>query len=260
METESPLRQKAREQLRFFLNECSIGEFKGKRILEIGFKNGLFLDECRKAGLVPTGIEINSEYHKKVKAEFPYLDLHWYDGGAFPVPDSSFDYVVSLQVLEHVKSIEHIFDQCIRTLKPGGLMYHRCPNYQSFYEGHYKIFWLPLLNKKTARIYLKLRGRYTPYFESLNIVKPRHIIGVLKKYKSDVNVITLGRKEFVKNFNKEQIEKIDQKLLRRAMYLLDRLTPVKNLTLKLISGTNLYYPIVMIVTKNSNFGSDKVPG
>ena len=250
MEKENSLRQKARDQLQLFLNECNVEGHRGKKILEIGFKNGLFLDECHKTGFIPTGIEINSEYYKTVKMDFPHLDLLWYDGGTFPVGDNSFDYVVSFQVLEHVQSVEHIFNECIRILKPGGIMYHICPNYHSFYEGHHKVIWLPFLNKDTGRLYLKLIRRYTPGYEYLNIVKPKNVAQMLKKYNNKVTVISLGREEFVNTFNREQIEKVDQKLLRKGMYFLKRLTFIKKFTLKLISKTNLYYPIVLIVMKN----------
>jgi len=229
MEKENSLRQKARDQLQLFLNECNVEGHRGKKILEIGFKNGLFLDECHKTGFIPTGIEINSEYYKTV---------------------NSFDYVVSFQVLEHVQSVEHIFNECIRILKPGGIMYHICPNYHSFYEGHHKVIWLPFLNKDTGRLYLKLIRRYTPGYEYLNIVKPKNVAQMLKKYNNKVTVISLGREEFVNTFNREQIEKVDQKLLRKGMYFLKRLTFIKKFTLKLISKTNLYYPIVLIVMKN----------
>ena len=139
MATEAELRQKGLAQLKSFLAECDIKDYRGRKIFEIGFRNGLFLDECRKEGLVPTGLEISKEYVEEVKGKLPHLDLLWYDGGIFPVPDSSYDFVVSYQVFEHVNSTEHIINESIRILKQGGIMYHVSPNYCSFYEGHYNL-------------------------------------------------------------------------------------------------------------------------
>jgi len=250
MEKEIALQQKAHNQLESFLTECGIEDAQNRRILEIGFKNGRFLNECRKAGLIPTGIEINREYYEKVKAGYPDLDVFLYDGRIFPVPDESFDFVVSYQVLEHVQSIEHIFNECIRVLKSGGIMYHVCPNYFSFYEGHFKVIWLPFLNKTLGRLYLKLLGHYTPNYENLNIIKPRLLARILQHCQNDATIISLGRREFIKNFNLEQIEKVNQKLLQKILKLLLRFPAIKRWILEFISRANFYYPITIIAVKN----------
>ncbi|MGA2915000.1 MAG: class I SAM-dependent methyltransferase [Sedimentisphaerales bacterium] len=245
--------QRAHEQLQSFLSDCNIENPQGKKTLEIGFKNGLFLDECRKAGLIATGLEINKEYLEKVKKEFPHLDLRWYDGGKFPIPDNYFDFVVSFQVLEHVNSTEHIIKECLRVLKDGGIMYHICPNYHSFYEGHYQVFWLPFLNKKTARIYLKLLGHYTSYFEGLNIIKPKHIIKVFKKYQNELEMISLGKKEFIRKFNPEQIEKVNQRFLKKCLKVLNAIPAIKKCFLWTACATGFYYPITVISRKKTSF-------
>jgi 2-polyprenyl-3-methyl-5-hydroxy-6-metoxy-1,4-benzoquinol methylase len=249
MATETELRHKALSQVKSFLAECDIKDYQGKKIFEIGFKNGLFLDQCRKEGLIPTGLEISKEYVEQVKSKLPHLDLLWYDGGTFPVPDASYDFVVSYQVLEHINSTEHIINESIRILKPGGIMYHVSPNYCSFYEGHYNLIWLPFLNKTLGRYYLKMLRRYTPYYESLNIIKPRVVKRVLRRCGSDITVLSLGQREFTNNFNAEQIEKVNQKLLKKALGLLLRLGFIKDYFLWLVTWANLYYPIIIIAKK-----------
>jgi hypothetical protein len=129
-------------------------------------------------------------------------------------------------------------------------MYHVSPNYCSFYEGHYNLIWLPFLNKTLGRYYLKMLRRYTPYYESLNIIKPGAVECALRLRSSDITVLSLGRREFINNFNAEQIEKVNQKLLKKALGLLLRLTFLKNCFLWLISHANLYYPIIIIAKKN----------
>jgi SAM-dependent methyltransferase len=248
--------QKAHDQLQSFLSDCNIENCQEVNILEIGFWKGFFLDECHKAGLMATGLEINKEYFEKVKTEFPHLDLLCYDGGTFPVPDDSFDFVTSFQVLEHVSSIEHIIKECLRVLKPGGIMYHVCPNYHSFYEGHYKVFWLPFLNKKTARMYLKLLGCYSPFFEELNIVKPKHIIKVFKKYKNELEMISLGQKEFVRKFSYEQIEKIDQGFLKKCLKALNACPIIRKCFLSITCWAEFYYPITVIFGKKTVLKND----
>ena len=128
-------------------------------------------------------------------------------------------------------------------------MYHVSPNFCSFYDGHYNLIWLPFLNKTLGRYYLKMLRRYTPYYESLNIIKPGAAERVLRRRSSDITVLSLGRREFINNFNTEQIEKVNQKLLKKALGLLLRLTFLKNCFLWFISRVNLYYPIIIIAKK-----------
>ncbi len=249
MAQKNDLQQKARNQLRSFLLECGIEDPQNKKILEVGFKNGQFLNQCRKAGLIPTGIEINKEYYETVKSKYPDLDVLLYDSQAFPVLDEYFDFVVSYQVLEHVQSIEHIFNECIRVLKSGGIMYHVCPNYHSFYEGHFKVIWLPFFNKVLGRLYLKLLGRYGPGYEVLNFINPKLLGRALEHCRNNLTVISLGRKEFINKFGPEQIEKVDQRFLQKILKLLLRLAFIKKYILEFISRANFYYPITIIAVK-----------
>lgn len=243
--------KKAQGQLQSLLADCEIHDFQKKKLLEIGFKNGLFLNECHKAGLNATGIEINSEYFRNVNNEFPHLDLIHYDGDKFPFSDNSFDFVVSFQVFEHVNSVEHIIKESLRVLKPSGVMYHICPNYHSFYEGHYSVFWLPFLNKNTGRIYLKLLGRYNSNFENLNIVKPGNVQKCLSKYQNEMKQISLGQKEFKAKFNSEQINKVNNKFLRCMLTLLHKYSIVRNIFLSMVCWSGFYYPITIILKKTS---------
>jgi len=248
-EQEKALREKAKEQLGTFLDECNVRDFRGKRILEIGFKNGLFLDECRKVDLIPSGLDVVKAYYDAVRSQFPYLEALLYDGGAFPVPDASFDFVVSFQVLEHVTSIEHILGECVRVLRPGGIMYHVFPNYNSFYEGHYAVVWFPFLNKTSGRRYLKLLRRDPAGFEDINPVKPRDVVRALDLYKDKLKVLSLGRAEFINKFNQHQIDKVNQKLLRIVLKGVLVIPLIKKGLLNLIARTNLYYPITVIAQR-----------
>jgi SAM-dependent methyltransferase len=249
MEQEKELREKAKEQLDTFLTDCKIQDFRGKRILEVGFKNGIFLDECYKAGLLPVGLEVIKEFCDETSRQFPHLELVFYDGGTFPLPDSSFDFVVSFQVLEHVRSIEHTLGECVRVLKPGGFMYHVIPNYFSFYEGHYAVLWCPFFNKSVGRAYLKLLGRYDWQIDEVNIVKPHTIRRDLNLYNNRLNILSLGRDEFVKRFNRHQIDKVNQKFLRGILKIILSVPVLKKIILYLVTRANLYYPITIIARR-----------
>jgi 2-polyprenyl-3-methyl-5-hydroxy-6-metoxy-1,4-benzoquinol methylase len=241
--------EKGRAQLISFLKDCEIHDFTNKKLLEIGFRNGNFMNECVKAGLTTTGIDINREYYEAAKTRFPFLDIKWYDGSVFPVPADSFDYVVSFQVLEHVSSIEHILTECIRVLKPGGIMYHVCPNYRSFYEGHFKVIWLPFLNKTLGRIYLKLLRRYKDSYELLNLVNPKFLSKLLKEKHEFLTVLSLGHREFAANFNKDQIAKVKQPVLRAGLRAVSVAPLLRPLFIWIALRANFYYPIKIISRK-----------
>ena len=134
-------------------------------------------------------------------------------------------------------------------------MYHVCPNYRCFYEGHYKVMWLPFLNKTLGRFYLKLRRRYSPYYETLNLIRPKMVIRALGSQRDKVDIISLGRGEFIKSFNRGQIEKVNHKALQTILKFILRLGVIRKFILAIIARLDLYYPLTIIVVKNK---ADKI--
>ncbi len=57
------------------------------------------------------------------------------------------------------------------------------PNYNSFHEGHYDIFWMPYLfmSKKIAKIYVRLRGRKDYFIDELIFTTPGMIKRIAEK-------------------------------------------------------------------------------
>ncbi|MBN1765028.1 MAG: class I SAM-dependent methyltransferase [Sedimentisphaerales bacterium] len=234
------------------MKDCGISGYKGQRILEIGSGNGDFLQLCHEMGMSPSGLEVLENYYNDTRDAYPHLDCRLYDGREAPFGDNTFDYIVSFQVLEHVSCLPVTLGECVRILKPGGIMYHVIPNYQSFYEGHYKIIWLPFLTKGTGRAYLKALGRYTPYYETLNLVKPGTLKRLLSRQKKKLEIISYGRREFIDKFNPEQISKTHNKLLKRVLQLIYYLPVIKKAILHGIALSDLYYPLTLIAKKRAD--------
>jgi len=243
------LKRKAAQQLQSFLDDCGIKDPAGKKILEIGFKRGYFLEACLENSMQPAGTEIEPSYYENVKSYLSGAELILCRDDTIALPDESIDYIVSFQVLEHVRNLDTLIDECVRLLKPGGIMYHICPNYFSFYEGHYKILWLPFLNKATGRGYLKLLGRYSPYYETLTIIKRKTIIKLLKNYQQKLDILSLGNAEFVRKFDLAHIGKIDQKFIRFFLSAIHKIGLLSRCILGLISAAGLYYPLTIIAVK-----------
>jgi len=100
-----------------------------------------------------------------------------------PFKDETFDFVFSIAVLEHVSDIEKALKEANRVLKKGGIMYMNIPNYNSYFEGHYGVFWLPyiFMSKSIAKLYIRLRGIDNSYIDELNFTTPNNITKAAQK-------------------------------------------------------------------------------
>lgn len=246
--------ERARQQFQEFLDDCGLTREQvcGKSILELGFGNGRFLDQCNKAGMIVKGLEVREAVYKQTIKTFDQLDLSLYDGTTIPVDDNALDFIVSFQVLEHVEHLETLFEECIRVLKPGGVMYHRLPNYQSFYEGHYKILWLPFLNKSSGRRYMKLIGKYTEYYESLNIIKPKHVRQLCSHSNGRIELISDGKEQFQKYLTVDSTQKIKNKFVRTVAAAVCRVKPLRWLVGSVLLTLDMYYPMLLLAKKKSH--------
>lgn len=244
--------KKAHDQLQAFLEDCGVRQTKGVRLIEIGSKNGLFLQECAAAGMDVTGTEIVADRVAWMRAEYPHLQILQNSARSIPAPSNTYDFVVSFQVLEHVSHLSATLDECIRILKPGGYMYHICPNYKSFYEGHYRVLWIPFLRKRGGTLYLRLLGKQPEYFRrSVFPVTPGRLRSLLH-HKNDVEIISLGGAAFLKRFRLRQIRKVHNRALQRALMLLYRIGSPARFLLRIIGLAGVYYPITLIARKNSS--------
>lgn len=139
-------------------------ELAGKRILDVGCGLGTLAIEMAQRGGLVTGIEPGEAWRRVAQSRVRELCLDNItilpgEAEALPFRDGSFDYITSVQVLEHVKNPEHAIAEMRRVLRRCGTAYVSCENYLAFREQHYKVRWFPLLPKKIGAIYLRARGR-----------------------------------------------------------------------------------------------------
>lgn len=142
-------------------------------------------------------------------------------GENLPFENEYFDFIITYQTLEHVQNIEQCLDELIRVLKWGGKMKIHAPDYDSFYEAHYHLPFLPKMNKKLASIYLKILRRPTIGLNTLNWTTSKSILKILNKYEN-IEIINLSelyknRKiEFIKS--KYSLPKFISKILVNLIY------------------------------------------
>ena len=144
------------------------------RLLNVGCGTGGFNLVAEEAGLRAVGVDADPEAIaicalKREKG-----------GGAFvraaaerlPFPDGVFDVVYCFSAIEHVESVEASVAEMVRVARRGGRIYVHTPNAWSWYEGHYKLLWVPFLPAPLGRLYLGLRGRPSAYLATLRRLTP----------------------------------------------------------------------------------------
>lgn len=104
----------------------------GKTVLDVGCGFGSFVLYALENGAVQaTGVEITENDIKTAKENIHSEKINFLVGSAIqiPVSDSSFDTVVSFDVIEHIpKHTEsQMFSEIMRVLKPGGSFYLSTP-------------------------------------------------------------------------------------------------------------------------------------
>jgi len=139
-------------------------DLDGARLLDVGAGQGGAVLEALHRGADAHGMEPGGEFAELARLRlqeggFDPERIRQVGGEDLPFEDNSFDYVISLQVLEHVENPRPLLKEMYRVLKPGGEAVVRCENYLAFREQHYRVPWLPLLPKPLGSLYLRYLGR-----------------------------------------------------------------------------------------------------
>jgi ubiquinone/menaquinone biosynthesis C-methylase UbiE len=199
--------EKVHDQIKLLCDTLNIETtvLKDKKILEVGSGLGIFLAVTRRDyhtetyGLEPSGEGFASSYSisKEILRSYDIdsnivLDAK---GEQIPFEDNYFDIIFSSTVLEHTENPQKVITEAVRVLKPGGYLQFVFPNYGSFFEGHYAIFWIPYLNHRLAHFWIKLWGREPEFMKTIQLLNYFKV----KKWISNMNqviVITFGEEIF----------------------------------------------------------------
>jgi SAM-dependent methyltransferase len=105
----------------------------------------------------------------------PAGKLYQASGEALPFADATFDVVFSIAVLEHVRDPDRVMAESLRVCRPGGYVVMNVPNYDSFWEGHYRILWLPyVLDHRRGSAYVRCWGRQADFLRDIKFTRARH--------------------------------------------------------------------------------------
>lgn len=104
-----------------------VRDVEGQRVLDVGCQNGAWLIALARAGAVrPAGIDVDVlgvEAAKVRAAAYGVeVDARVASASEMPFATGEFDIVASSDVLEHVPDKVAMIHECVRVLKPGGLL------------------------------------------------------------------------------------------------------------------------------------------
>ncbi|MCS7225892.1 MAG: bifunctional 2-polyprenyl-6-hydroxyphenol methylase/3-demethylubiquinol 3-O-methyltransferase UbiG [Gloeomargarita sp. SKYB31] len=129
---------------RFAFFDQFLPDWQGVRVLDVGCGGGLtceFLAQrgARVSGVDPSAgsIAVAREHAQRQGLE---IDYRLGAGEALPYPDSEFQAVVCVDVLEHVQDVAQVVRECSRVLQPGGLFFFDTIN--RTWESHVLMIWL----------------------------------------------------------------------------------------------------------------------
>jgi len=230
------------------------------KILEIGSGSGIFLANLQKMGYVTYGVEPDQSAYLSSKKLFEANKLNFkiYNtkGEKLPFKSNNFDFVCSFQVIEHVNNPLKVFKESARVLKTNGVIYFVIPNYHSFWEGHYGIFWLPFLNKKTAEIYLSLFKRNKNFINEINFITPKIVKNLCRE--AGLEIVSLGENEWKKRLEKGTFRAYGGSKKLLSLVKIIKFLKINALVAKLGLIFEFYYPIVLIAKKTKKLSSPKL--
>ena len=138
---------------RNYLLEKIIAIFKEEkfgRVLDLGCGDGDYAKNLKDLGFEVVASDMDLE-------RFKYRDLIKFEASnlekPLPLPESSFDYVLFLEVIEHLYNPNFVIEQVSRVLKPSGVLILSTPNILNLgsrlrflFEGGFDFFREPILD------------------------------------------------------------------------------------------------------------------
>lgn len=155
----------------------NILEFFGKpaagrnRLLDAGCGKGKFLQKFAQNDFAVTGIEPSELLLNVAVKNNPGFVLKKASVTEIPFPDNSFDFVVCIEVLEHIPDINMALREMARVLKPGGKMIIIDKNIFSLHPAYFipTALWKFVMERTNKWMYPKDFPFREKYFNPWNL-------------------------------------------------------------------------------------------
>ena len=107
----------------------------GRDVLEAGCGEGYGADLIADVARRVIGLDYDESAVAHVKARYPRVEMLHGNLAALPLPDAAVDVVVNFQVIEHLWDQGQFVAECLRVLRPGGVLLMSTPNRITFSPG-----------------------------------------------------------------------------------------------------------------------------
>jgi SAM-dependent methyltransferase len=148
---------------------------KGGRILDAAAGEGALTKKLIQRGFEVEACDLNPQRFKLTPKECKKVDLN----GVLPYPSSSFDFIVAVEVIEHLHNPWHVISEFKRVLKKHGKLIITTPNILSvlsrlrfLFFGEYSYFNNRILWVEAVDTYQKLDMHINP----ITFIELEHIL------------------------------------------------------------------------------------
>ena len=107
----------------------------GLDVLEAGCGEGYGADLIADVARRVVALDYDETTVAHVRARYPRVDVRHGNLAQLPLPDGSVDVVVNFQVIEHLWDQPQFVAECLRVLRPSGLLLMSTPNRVTFTPG-----------------------------------------------------------------------------------------------------------------------------
>lgn len=107
----------------------------GADVLEAGCGEGYGADLIAGVARRVIGLDYDETTVAHVRARYPRVEMRHGNLAELPLPDAAVDVVVNFQVIEHLWDQAQFVGECLRVLRPGGLLLMSTPNRITFSPG-----------------------------------------------------------------------------------------------------------------------------
>ncbi len=109
-------------------------------LLDVGCGGGRFLKRMKKRGWQVEGVDFDAQAAQKVSTRYG-IKTHIGDLAQCALPANSFNAITMSQSIEHVYDPTATLRECLRILKPDGLLVMTTPNVNSLGAAEFGAFW-----------------------------------------------------------------------------------------------------------------------
>lgn len=105
---------------------------RDRDVLEAGAGEGYGADLIADVARRVIGLDYDESSVAHIRARYPRVEMLHGNLAALPLPDASVDVVVNFQVIEHLWDQGQFVAECLRVLRPGGVLLMSTPNRITF--------------------------------------------------------------------------------------------------------------------------------